>query len=310
MILFVYSDASPSQKQYLLSLLPPNVSVRFADEVDERQGQQDLEQAHFLYGNPPPAWFENPLPHLKFWQIDSVGFDQYAATHVEAQTANMGDFYAVACAETMLAGILAFYRGIPALQQLQTQHTWKGKALRNSLEMLSGKKVLILGAGSIGIALQKLIQGFSCEVVFMARQNPIAQIKTQEELYKKLPTIDVVVNTLPGHLENFVSQNFIEKMKPGSVYASVGRGNTTDEEALLSALSSGHLAGAVLDVTVQEPLPENSALWAMGQVILTQHTGGGQKMEVEGKIDRFIINLNAFLNNEKLTDAVQLSKGY
>ena len=143
-----------------------------------------------------------------------------------------------------------------------------------------------------------------------ARRNPIADIHTFEELLTILPETDLVINTLPGGLDKYVSAQFINAMKPASLYASVGRGSTTDEEALIAALQAGKLAGAVLDVTEQEPLPETSPLWDMENVILTQHTGGGYIAEEEGKVEQLIRNVNRLLKGEEIEHRVDLTKGY
>ena len=99
-------------------------------------------------------------------------------------------------------------------------------------------------------------------------------------------------------------------MKPGSVYASVGRGSTTDEEALIKCLKSGHLGGAVLDVTEQEPLSSDSPLWELEKVILTQHTGGGHINEHLGKVDLFLTNIYGLENGSDVIDGIDIAKGY
>ena len=99
-------------------------------------------------------------------------------------------------------------------------------------------------------------------------------------------------------------------MAPGSLYASVGRGNTTDEPALLDALQAGKLGGAVLDVTAKEPLPADNPLWSMPKVLLTQHTAGGQPGEEDGRIDLLLNNLRRFQQGEPLENPIDLSKGY
>ncbi len=222
----------------------------------------------------------------------------------------MGDFFAMACAETMVAGILALYRGLPTLLRLQDAKSWQGKKVRFTLDLLSEKTALVLGAGTIGKATKKILEGFGTQVKMTARQNPEADIHSKEELFQRLPQADIVVNTLPGNAGKYVSAEFIRQMKKGSIYANVGRGTTTDEQALISALQEGHLAGAVLDVTETEPLPQDSPLWQMENVLLTQHTGGGQANEVERKIDRFLANLKRFLAGEEILGQVNLSQGY
>jgi glyoxylate/hydroxypyruvate reductase A len=99
-------------------------------------------------------------------------------------------------------------------------------------------------------------------------------------------------------------------MPPGSLYASVGRGNTTDEPALIAALQAGRLGGAVLDVTATEPLPPDSPLWTLPNVLLTQHTGGGQPFEDEGKVEILLRNLQHLRRGEPLENLVDLTRGY
>ena len=222
----------------------------------------------------------------------------------------MGDFYARPCAETMVAGILAFYRGIPGLVKAQDQKKWQNKQIRPTLDLLGTKQVIILGAGAIAQATKQMLSGFGCRVKLTARSNPAADIYSFEDLLAVLPDTDLVINTLPGGVEKYVSEEFLAAMQLGSLYASVGRGSTTDEQALIRALQSGRLVGAVLDVTEKEPLPETSPLWEMGQVLLTQHTGGGYLYEDEGKIKLFLQNVDRFRNREQIENLVDLSRGY
>ncbi len=128
-----------------------------------------------------------------------------------------------------------------------------------------------------------------------ARTNPAADLHSPEELMQVLPQTTLVINTLPGSAEKYVTAPMLEALPAQAVYASVGRGETTDEAALIAALQSGKLAGAVLDVTEEEPLPTYSPLWDMEQVILTQHTGGGKSDELTGIANQFISNLDHFL---------------
>ena len=102
----------------------------------------------------------------------------------------------------------------------------------------------------------------------------------------------------------------VAAMRPGSIYASVGRGNTTDEPALIRLLQAGYLGGAVLDVTAVEPLPTDNPLWTLPNVLLTQHTGGGQHHEDEGKVDVLLRNLELLQAGQPLQYLVDLSRGY
>jgi glyoxylate/hydroxypyruvate reductase len=310
MKLFVYTSLEEGLKSYLRKELPAAVAPLFKDELPDSQLPDAFSTAEIIMGNPPVEWFERMPSGLAFWQLDSAGFEKYRHLNIQAPVANMGDFFSRPCAETIIGGILAFYRGIPLLVRCQDKKLWLGGKVRPHLDLLGNKKVIILGAGSIGQAVKQMLSGFGSQVKMTARRNPLADMHSFEELLEALPDTDLVINTLPGGLDKYVSAQFIQAMKPASLYASVGRGNTTDEKALIHALQTGKLAGAVLDVTEVEPLPDSNPLWEMENVILTQHTGGGQKAESEGKVSQLIRNVNRLLKGEGLENQVNLSQGY
>ena len=306
MNLFIYTDLRENLRQQILDAFP-NHAVHFHSEKD---GQKLFASADIVLGNVPKSWFAKDHHLIKFWQLDSAGFDQYQDVAVTAVVANMGDFFAVKCAETMLAGIMAHYRQINELVKLQSQKKWVGKPLRYQLDLLTNKRVIILGAGTIGKSMAKLLTGFDCNLKFMARSNPEAEIHDVSSFIKILPEIDLVINTLPGKAGMIVNKEVLEAMSTNCLYASVGRGSTTDESTLIKLLQEGRIAGAILDVTMQEPLPADSPLWSMKNVILTQHTGGGHKLEDEGKVALFIDNATKFLQGLPVLHQVNLREGY
>ncbi len=318
MHLFIYSNLDDTSKDYLrqqLSAGPAGepLTLIFRNELPAVPADQPparFQSADAVLGNPPPAWFAQPLPNLKFWQLDSAGFDGYARVQTNAQVANMGDFFAWPCAETIVGGILAVYRQLPRLAVLQSRQEWQGVPVRPQTALLRHKRVLVLGTGTIGRAVRQMLLGFECRVTMMARTDPQADLHTVDELTAVLPQIDVVINCLPGTATNFVSADLIAAMQPGSLYANVGRGSTTDEPALIAALQRGHLGGAVLDVTATEPLPADSPLWTLPNVLLTQHTGGGRPDEDRGKVDQFVQHLRNFLSGQPVQNVVALERGY
>ena len=306
MKVFVYTEL-PEVLQFAVKGKLTGHEVTF--RKTETESPPAFAQAELLLGNPPGKWMDEAT-HLRFWQLDSAGFDQYSSLNVSFPVANMGDYFSVKCAETIVGGILAFYRNIHELVRLQASSKWIGKPLRYQMDLLTGKKVIIAGAGTIGQAIAKMLTGFDCDIRMMARTNPQAAIHTKEELLHSLTNTGLLINTLPGTARHFIDEECFNAIRDGALYATVGRGSTTDERALIKALQSGKLGGAVLDVTEREPLPEGSPLWKMQNVILTQHTAGGYRYEDEGKIDLFIRNVERFLKGEKLLNQVTLSGGY
>ncbi|MFD1872508.1 D-2-hydroxyacid dehydrogenase [Hymenobacter bucti] len=311
MKIFVFTALGEAARAYLRQQLPAGAELMFNADLPADQARAALQSAEILLGNPPPAWLtESPLPALKFWQIDSAGFDRYKGVRLAVPVANMGDFFAWGCAETMVAGLLALYRRLPELVLLQAKQQWVGAEVRGRQGLLRGKRVVILGAGTIGQAVREQLSGFGCAVQLLARRDPQAQLHSKEELAAALPETDVVINCLPGSADQFFSAELVAAMRPGSIYASVGRGNTTDEPALLAALQAGRLGGAVLDVTATEPIPPGHSLWTLPNVLLTQHTGGGQPREAEGKIDQLVRNLARLGAGQPLENPVALEAGY
>lgn len=311
MQLFVNPRLSPAAETTLLDQLPSDITPVFRQgPLSEAEQQAAFRSAELLLGNPPSAWFADPLPRLTFWQLDSAGFDGYRQVQTRAQVANMGDYFAWPCAETMVAGILALYRRIPELTLLQNRREWVGAPIRTRTALLRHKRVVILGTGTIGQAVRQMLTGFECSIQMLARTDPQADLHSADELRAVLPQTDIVVNCLPGTATGFFSADLMAVMPTGSLYANVGRGTTTDEPALLAALQSGQLGGAVLDVTATEPLPTDSPLWTLPNVLLTQHTGGGQPNEDAGKVAQFLRNLHHLRAGEPLENAVTLGKGY
>lgn len=315
MKLFVNSALNDTLKAELQHQLPTDrdaglITVVFRHDLPDDQQQAEFQSAELVLGNPPAAWFADPLPNLKFWQLDSAGFDGYKHVQLTASIANMGDYFAWPCAETMLAGILALYRRIPELAVLQSRSEWVGAPIRARTDSLRHKQVVILGTGTIGQAMRQMLRGFNCEIKMLARTDLHADLHTADQLKEVLPQTDIVINCLPGTAVGFFSADLIGAMKPGSLYANVGRGTTTDEPALIEALQAGKLAGAVLDVTAKEPIPTDNLLWTLPNVLLTQHTGGGQPNEDAGKVKQFLRNIGRLRAGETLENAVELGRGY
>ncbi|GGC06950.1 D-2-hydroxyacid dehydrogenase [Dyadobacter sediminis] len=310
MKILVYAKLEKEMQSELEKHLPDDAEVLFASDISEQEVKEAWQSAEVLIGNPPADWFEETPGALKFWQLENVGFEQYKEVDYKGKTANVGDISAVPCAETIVSGILAFYRGIPKMVRNQVKKEWVGEKSSAGLQILSGKKVIILGSGAIGEHVNKLLQAFGCSTQMTAKSDPQAEIHSFDHLLQQLTETDLVVNTLPGNLDKYVSQEFFDAMKEGSLYANVGRGNTTDEAALINALESGKLTGAVLDVTEKEPLAEDSPLWEMENVILTQHTGAEHAGRDQDKVEKFISNIRKYLNHEEIEDEVKLSEGY
>ena len=311
MNVYVQTPLGNSEKEYFTSKLPESVQAVFESDLSESTRRENVEKADIIFGNVSAEWLEN-AKNLRWVQLHSVGFDKYQDLKTKATLTNMKGFYAQPCAETAVGGILAFYRKMDVFGILRSQNKWVGQSMRCEMSLLRKKKVLIIGTGSIGQACKKILSGFDCPIDFFGRSSPEARFRTPEELINGIQEFDVIINTLPGTEETrkFVSAEMIARLNGNAVFANVGRGTTVDEEALTHALLNGDIAGAVLDVTEEEPLPEKHPLWDCPNVILSQHSGGGYREEFRDLSDIFLENLNRFLNNQPLENIIDPEKGY
>ncbi|MFF1716596.1 D-2-hydroxyacid dehydrogenase [Streptomyces sp. NPDC058268] len=283
-------------------------------DSDSEADARVLAASHIALGNPRADRLER-APHLRWLQLASVGIDRYTGLDWPAlgqrlTVTNLGGLFADPVAETCLAGILALYRGVDVLAGLRAGESWSKLDVRPGLRLLSDANVLILGRGNIALRLAGLLAPFGCSVAHFARGT--ADIRTIEELDARLPEFDVVVGLLPGTDEtaDLFDRRRIDRLRPGAVFVNAGRGTLADEDALVAALASGRLGGAVLDVTREEPLPAGHPLWSCPNVILTQHTAGGSGDETQRIVDLFLHNWQRLAGGEPLRNVVRWSQGY
>lgn len=306
---------SSIQRQRLLSAVSAH-AVTFWIDLPEAEKRAALATAHIVFGNVPAAWLA-AVSDLRWVQLESAGVDAYLGINatprtVLAQLTNLSGFYDHAVAEAALAGILGFYRQLPRLLIAQPQARWIKTEVEPAIRALDGQRVLLLGAGSIAQRLARLLRAFDAQVVFFARTAGAGSLTTPAELDAALATTDLLINTLPHTPETigFVDHARLARLKPDAVVCNVGRGSTLDETALVELLDSGHLGGAVLDVTAIEPLPAANPLWRHPKVLLTQHTGGRFPGETDRKIDVFLANFARYERGETLHGLVNLRRGY
>lgn len=263
-----------------------------------------------IFGN-PDAEVIAANAHLRWLQLESVGFGEYSALDWsrdggKAVVTNLAGFFAEPVAQTALAGILALYRGIDDLIRYQVEGFWVGDPLRTKLKSLRHANVVLFGFGAINARLAQLLAPFDCSVV------PITSRSAAGALDAALARADIVVCTVPATpaTQRVFDTERLARMRGGAVFCNLGRGSVVDEAALADALISGRLGGAVIDVTLQEPLPAGHRFWACPNIILTQHSGGGSMDEIDRKIDVFLANLARFRAGTPLEGIVDFTRGY
>ena len=270
---------------------------------------RQFSKSKIVFGNIPPAMIEQSS-ELEWIQLESTGFSEYMYLEKldkKIIITNLKGFFAKQVAQTALASIFSFYRGIIKIDNLKNKKKWIGDPIRKSLSTLENKHVVLIGTGSINKVFTKYIQPFGCNV------ESFNTYSKNRDLMKHLKKAELVISALPGteKTTNYFNKSKLNALNKKCIFVNVGRGNSVDEKHLIQILRENKIRGAALDVTKEEPLMKDSALWSLNNVILTQHTGGGSESETIDKIDFFLSNLKKFkINKNKLINKVNLSKGY
>lgn len=205
-------------------------------------------------------------------------------------------------AEFVFMALLQFWRGLPHLRAEQRAHRWT----RYCGEEVAGRTLVIVGAGDLARGCAKLARAFDMRVVAVARDPDKARLHNDlfdavvptARLHAALSEADGVVVTVPhtAATENLIDAAAFAAMRPGTAFVNIARGQVVDEDALIEALASGRLGFAALDVARIEPLPADSPLWDMHNVLISPHSASTVTAENRKITDIFRYNLRCWLD--------------
>jgi phosphoglycerate dehydrogenase-like enzyme len=222
-----------------------------------------------------------------------------------------------AMADHVFALLLSITRGINLCVEDKMGRRWRRAEL--GLTDLRGKTMGIVGLGSVGREVARRARAFGMYVMGVKRlpsslsEEPVDGLFIgYEGLRAMLPDCDVLVITaaLTPETYHLIGEVELESLRDGAILINVARGAIVDEEALVNALRSGKLAGAGIDVFEREPLPPDSPLWELRNVVLTPHIGGISDKTHLRIFERFMENLRRFLSGEPLLGVVDKRAGY
>ncbi len=273
-------------------------------------------------------------PHLRWVQLFSAGAEMvldHPLFHTEVRFTTTSGIHAVAIAEYVLATTLAWFQRLPALLQWKQQHEWHAWSSGiETREEIQGKTIGIVGYGSIGRQVARLAKSFGMRVLAMQRSSdhrdtgftlpgqgdPEGVLPERyyapEELHALLHESDVVVIALPltRQTHYLFNAEAFNAMKPSAFLINIARGDICDEDALIDALREKRIAGAALDVFHREPLPADSPLWDLPNVIMSPHVTGWHAEYVEHAAMVFEENLRRYLAGEPLINEVHKELEY
>ena len=308
-------------QEYILNLLPLKEGEREEFEIVAPDAKhvyarsstvtsRQIASATVVFGWPRPEMMKGAAG-LKWFQTMWAGTEEYAGSLPDGIlfTSSSGS-NSRSVAEHMLTGLLAVCRRLPTYLDSQRAHVWKDEG---PMKTVLGGTVLVLGAGNVGSTFAGLCQGLGAKTIGLKRTvtGPVAgfdEVRPMDELDALLPLADVVALTLPHSPQTagLMNADRIARMKDDAILISAGRGSVLDQDALVRAMTAGKLWGAALDVTDPEPLPDNSPLWDVPNLLLTPHVAGGMRLEITRRkcVEMAQENLRRYLAGEPLVNRV------
>ncbi|MDQ6798740.1 MAG: D-2-hydroxyacid dehydrogenase [Actinomycetota bacterium] len=289
-------------------------------EDQERRWQAMLGRAEVLFGLPGDsgaglAAVVRANAELRWAQATAGGAGQQvgASGLSDAELARVlvtsaGGVHAGPLAEFAMFGLLAFTKGLPRLRSDSETRRWEHYPVGE----LAGETLLVVGLGSVGAEVARLAKAFGMRVIGVNRTGrtdtaTVDEVRTARFLGDLLPVAHGVVVTLPltDETRGVIDAHAISRMRTGAIMVNVGRGAVIDEEALVKALEDGRLGGAALDVFETEPLPPQSPLWRLPNVIISPHTAALSLRENERIVALFVENLRRYLGGDELISLVR-----
>lgn len=267
--------------------------------------------------NPPVKNFRESSPKLKWLQSTWAGVDGFIGSGViedKVMTTTGSGAGARPIAEWVMAAILSQSRNLPDHQRQQEKKEWK----RLPADNLEDKQMVLLGTGAIGSMIAKFASAFGMKITGVRRSpdgsipDGMQAVHAQSEFASLVPKADWVVLAAPltNETKGILGAAELKSMKPTARVVNVGRGQLIDEAALIEALQHGTIAGAALDVFEVEPLPTDSPLWTMENVIVSPHIASSQTNHWSHVAEIFLDNLERYVAGKPMRNVYDESRGY
>ena len=292
------------------------------DELSAHLPDAEVVCSYFM----PYDW-RTLAPKLRWLQFPGAGVDSLAPTGL--LDANSGvivttaaGIHAETISEYVLGSMLMFNWNWPLMVRLQDEHKWARSASWYHLggRELAGQTLGIIGLGHIGRRIAQLGHAFGMQVLGTRRsihtskeqESEVDQSFLPEQLHELLPLCDYVVISVPltRETEKLIGEAELRMMRSNTYLVNIARGRVIDEQALVRALREGWIAGAGLDVTEEEPLPPESPLYSMPNVILTPHISGNSVHYDTRLAALFADNLKRYRSDQELLNQYEPSRGY
>ncbi len=259
--------------------------------------------------------------NLKWAAVTSAGVDFMLKPGLfkneDLLITNSSGSYGVTIAEHIVAVSIMMMRKLDSFLADSLQGKWGHPTQQRNIK---GSNITVLGTGDIGKCFARRIKAFEPESIVGISRSGISEEESfdrmlaVDRLDEVLPETDLLVMSLPETPETkgILSKERINLLPNDAYIVNVGRGSAIDEEALIDALNEGRLAGAALDVFMQEPLPEESPLWHTKNLLITPHVAGNMTTDytVDINVDMFCENLVNYVEGKPLKNVISRERGY
>ncbi|MBN1401983.1 MAG: D-2-hydroxyacid dehydrogenase [Anaerolineae bacterium] len=312
----VGEDVGPANLARMRAAHPEIVFVLCATEA---AFQATAPEAEIIFTKGWPADTLSVARRLRWIQAGTAGVERILAAGVresDVLLTNATGAHGIPMSEIILSMMLAFATGLHLLIAGQAARARLRERVLASKFELEGQTLVVIGLGDIGGTLAFKAQRLGLRVLGVRRSEAphshVDEQYTPDGLLTILPRADHVALCLPLTRETraIVAEPELRAMRPSAFIYNVGRGASIEAEALLRALREGWIAGAGLDVTDPEPLPDESPLWEMPNVILSQHTSGSSPLNADRITSIFLDNLERYLSGAPLVNLIDKQLGY
>ena len=303
---------------------------KYPSELEAQTARQEfneaMSEAEVLFGfwgpglielYPTAAALKEKATNLRWLQLTSAGLDRAAKSGLlesDIMVTSASGLHATPIGEFVLALMLMFCKQAHTFVRAQGRKEW----VRFMPQELYGKTVGVVGMGHIGAEVARLSKAFGCRVLAIRRS---VTARTTEDDIDLLPPADlpylleqsdfvVLATPLTEETRGLIGEAELKTMKSSARLINIARGPVVDQSALIAALKSGEIAGAGLDVFEQEPLPEDSELWDLENVIMSPHISGGTEIYNQRATGIFCDNLKRYIAGERLNNLADPARGY
>lgn len=310
LITFKYTD------EEFKTLKELGYEIIFQDEKD-LTFSDDIKDAEVLVCFDPFKKLDiDMLPKLKWIQLLSAGINQVPVDKVLKRniilTNNRGG-YSIPIAEWIVLKTLEMYKNSWEFYKKQENKEWK---VDTSLFEIYGETIGFVGTGSIAQEAAKRFEGFGVNIVGVNATGKKAEYfhecYSTNRLNEVVSKWDVLVVAAPytDKTHHLINEEVFKNIKDGAYLINIARGSIIDEKALIENLKSGKIRKAALDVFEVEPLPKDSPLWDMDNVIISPHNSWASEMNAKRRYEIAYKNMKKYVNSEKLINIIDIKKGY